>query len=111
LVSALPAKNNGHSHRKVQPSSPFTAAWGNPPITLVCGVAKPAGMKPDSKCWEINGVGWYARKRSHDYRFTTIGRRVYVQVTVPNHDTPQADALVDLASTIKKHDPVTNKCV
>lgn len=111
MVSALPKKNDGHSRRDTKPESSLTTAWGNPAITLACGVSKPAGMKPDSKCWQVNGVGWYADKRSDDYRFTTIGRKAHVQVTVPNKQSPQADALVDLASAIKKHNPVTKKCV
>lgn len=111
LVSAMPTKNNDHEQRDVKPDSPLTAAWGDPPIRLACGVSKPTGMKADSKCWEVNGVGWYSETRSDDYRFTTLGRKAYVQVRVPKKQSPQADALVDLAPAIKKHDPMTQKCV
>lgn len=111
LVADLPGEVDGQPQRMVEPSSPFTAAWGDPAITVACGVAKPSGLKPASKCWEVNGVGWYAQKRTDDYRFTTIGRRGYVRVTVPDKYSPQADALTDVAAAIKKHDPRIKKCV
>lgn len=111
LIGAVPGEVKGQPQRTTEPSSHLTAAWGDPAITLACGVSKPSGMNPASKCWEVNGVGWYAAKRDGSYRFTTIGRRVFVQVTVPNKYSPQADALVDLAAAVKKHDPLVKKCV
>ena len=101
----------GQSAREVDPRSDYTAAWGHPAISLACGVAKPAGMNAASKCWEVNGVGWYAEERDSDIRYTTLGRRASVQVTVPNKFTPQANALVDLAGPIRQHVPVVQPCV
>lgn len=111
LMADVPGEVDGHSQRTVKPSSRLTAAWGDPAITAACGVSKPSGMTPTSKCWEVNGVGWYAQKRGDHYRFTTIGRTFYVRVTVPNKYSPQADALTDVAHAIKKHDRRLKKCV
>ncbi|SDT32605.1 Protein of unknown function [Microlunatus soli] len=111
LVSALPQIVDQQRHREVEPASDFTAAWGHPAITLACGVTKPAGMNAASKCWEVNGVGWYAEERDSDIRYTTLGRTALVQVTVPNKYTPQANALVDLAAPIKSQVPVVRTCV
>jgi hypothetical protein len=112
LLTAAPDKVDDQSARDVRPDSPYTAAWGDPAITLACGVAKPAGLNAASQCFEVNGVGWYVENRSDTYRFTTIGRRAFVQVTVPRHYGPQpANALIDLAEPISDHIPVVTPCV
>lgn len=111
LARTLPQIVDQQKRRKVVPRSDFTAAWGHPAITLACGVAKPPGMNAASKCWEVNGVGWYAEERDSDIRYTTLGRQALVQVTVPNKYTPQANALVDLAGPVKDRVPVTRPCV
>lgn len=111
LARELPQLVDQQKRREVVPRSDFTVGWGHPAITLACGVAKPAGMNAASKCWEVNGVGWYAEERDSDIRYTTLGRKALVQVTVPNKYTPQANALVDLAGPIKDRVPVTQPCV
>jgi len=111
LVAATPDTVDGEKRRSVDPRSPFTSAWGRPAITLACGVTKPAGLNAASKCWEVNGVGWYSEQRKDDIRWTTIGRRAYVQVTVPNKYAPQANPLVDLAAAVSRHNPIVQPCV
>ena len=112
LVTAVPKTVDDQSERAVRPSSPYTAAWGDPAITLACGVAKPAELNAASECFEVNGVGWYVEDRGSDYRFTTIGRKAYVQVAVPRHYGPQpANALIDLARPVADHIPVVTRCV
>jgi hypothetical protein len=112
LVAAIPDKVDDQSARDVRPDSPYTAAWGDPAITLACGVAQPAGLNAASQCFEVNGVGWYVQDRSDSYRFTTIGRKAYVEVTVPRHYGPQpANALIDLARPVSDHIPVVTPCV
>lgn len=111
LVKDLPSRVDDQSRRDVKPDTGLTAAWGHPAITLACGVAKPTGMNAASRCWEVDGVGWYQDERDSDIRFTTLGRQALVQVTVPNKYAPQANALTDLAKPIDRHIPVTQKCV
>jgi hypothetical protein len=48
LMSALPLELAGESSRPVQSDSPFAYAWGDPPVVLVCGVDRPAGLEPTS---------------------------------------------------------------
>lgn len=100
----------GEERREVEPVG-SGGAWGDPPIIVQCGVPKPAGLDPTSRCAEINGVGWFSDKNEDGYVFTTIGRETYVRVTVPAEYEPPADALVDLAGAIKEHDPVVQECV
>ena len=111
LIRDLPSTVDDQGKREVKPDSGLTAAWGHPAITLACGVGKPAGMNPGSRCWEVDGVGWYQQERDADIRFTTLGRKALVRVTVPNKYAPQANALTDLAKPIDRHIPVVRKCV
>lgn len=89
----------------------LSAAWGAPPITLTCGIAEPAAMATDTRCFEVNGVGWYAEEGEGGWLFTTIGRAVPVQLGVPNKYAPEADALVDVAAAISRHNSVHTPCL
>ena len=87
------------------------SAWGDPPIILRCGVESPAELGPASRCDMVAGVGWFTDTTADGYVFTTIGRQLFVSVEVPRSYDPAADALVDLADSVKKHDPVVKPCV
>lgn len=89
----------------------ISAAWGAPPITFTCGIAEPTAMETDTRCFEVNGIGWFAEEGEGGWLFTTIGREVRIQVGVPNKYAPEADALVDLAATIAAHDPEHSPCL
>ncbi|CAM5693847.1 Lipoprotein OS=Streptomyces antimycoticus OX=68175 GN=SANT12839_066660 PE=4 SV=1 [Streptomyces antimycoticus] len=52
-----------------------------------------------------NGVDWLPEKRKDGYRFTTVLRRAYVEVTVPGKYAPEVNALLDLAKAVKKTVP------
>lgn len=84
-------------------------AWGEPAIVLRCGVPKPAALTATSRCDEVDGVGWFAEQVPGGYRFTTIGRSVYVEVSVPSDYAPEANALVDLAPAVSRT-PVLTPC-
>jgi hypothetical protein len=87
------------------------AAWGDPAIILRCGVEEPDALTPSSQCFEVSDVGWLAETIADGYLFTTIGRAFHVSVEVPKTYDPAADALADLAPTVKKHDPERDPCV
>lgn len=98
LVSAVPATVAGARMRSS--SSTLVRQWGDPAIVLRCGVGRPAAMTPTSRCDLVEGVGWFAEDLDDGYRFTTIGRSTFVEVTVPGRYAPEADALVDLAPAV-----------
>lgn len=79
-----------------------TAGWGDPAVTLRCGVPRPDGLSATSRCDEVNGVGWYSQQFTEAWRFTTIGRVGYIEVTVPSVHSPAADALVDLGPAVSR---------
>lgn len=87
------------------------AAWGTPPVILRCGVGQPEALEPTSRCDMVAGVGWFTETTSDGFLFTTIGRQFSVSVDVPHVHSPPADALVDLATALEKHDPVERPCV
>jgi hypothetical protein len=89
----------------------LAGAWGDPPIILRCGVEKPAALKPDSQCDEVNGVGWLAEEQPDGWLFTTIGRKHYVSLEVPSAYDPAADALADVADLVRRHLPNVKPCV
>jgi hypothetical protein len=110
LMADLPVTVLDGKRRRVEPGE-RSAAWGDPAITLRCGVEKPPKLTAASPCYEVNGVGWFAEQASGGYLFTTIGRTAYVEVGVPSEYAPEANALVDLAATVSAHDPLIKPCL
>ena len=110
LLGDLPTTVLENERRKAVPGR-FSATWGDPPITLRCGVEKPPKLTATSECFEVNGVGWFAEQTASGYLFTTIGRTTYVEVGVPSDYAPEANALVDLAAAVSEHDPSLKPCI
>jgi hypothetical protein len=101
LFQALPVQLEGADPRVVQSPSPYVRAWGDPPVVLVCGVARPAGYTAGSGLIQINGVAWYVDTSAKDtVVWTAVDRAVYVQVRVPA--SADSSAVTDLTAPIEK---------
>jgi hypothetical protein len=98
VVRALPAELAGQRRRQTRPAPTTTAAWGRPPITLVCGVA-PGSARDD--LYEIDGVEWAMHDVGAARTWTTRGRAVAVAVTVPDRYDGQAELLGSLAAALR----------
>jgi hypothetical protein len=109
LIPGLPNEVEGQRRREVQPGV-LTAAWGDPPITLRCGVPAPPGLTSSSECLEVDEVGWFNEDVPGGVLFTTIGRATFVEVAVPSAYTPPVNPLVDLAAAVTAHDPLEQPC-
>jgi hypothetical protein len=94
VTSRLPGTLRTLPARKVTAGEEQNAAYGEPPITVACGVAQPAmcasldatagGCVPlDSELLTMNRVCWYAARTAAANVFTTMDREVAVRVTVP----------------------------
>lgn len=107
LADGLPTKIDGRVQRAVK-GHPNSMAWGQPPIVLVCGVAKPAGYKATAQLTEVNGVTWFVHTEADTSAYglpgdntlwTAMDREVYISVAVPN-DVAGSTALAPLSTVI-----------
>ncbi|GGN50518.1 hypothetical protein GCM10012285_39570 [Streptomyces kronopolitis] len=112
LHTELPRTVDRLKRGDAEPVSDFTAIWGDPAVKLRCGVPKPDVLtygsehyNPNADAAEVNGVQWLFEKQDDGYRFTTVLRKAYVEVTVPGKYAPEVDVLTDLAHAVKKTVP------
>ncbi|MGX7670612.1 DUF3515 family protein [Plantactinospora sp. DSM 117369] len=82
LLSRLPATLRALAQRPVTAGPEQNAAYGDPAITVACGVARPA--VPDvPDLWMINKVCWLTEHRDGGLVLTTVDREVPVRLSVP----------------------------
>ncbi|WP_370418038.1 DUF3515 domain-containing protein [Streptomyces sp. QH1-20] len=89
LHTKLPATLEGMKRHALQSDSDFIAAWGEPTITLQCGVSRPLIVTPGYKRYnpyaptiEIGGVEWLPEEQPDgSVRCTTSKREAWVEVT------------------------------
>ncbi len=105
MIESMPNRVAGQEQRRTEPESTATAAWGDPPISVRCGVATPAAYEPTSQLLSVNGVDWLVEQLSSGFRFTTIGLPVNTEVTVPAAYSPEADVVAQLSLPISRAIP------
>jgi hypothetical protein len=100
VTSQLPTQLRNLPARKVSAGPEQNAAYGDPAITVRCGVPQPkmcqtvtpgqTGCVPlDADLLVMNGVCWYGDDGPATKLFTTMDREVAVQVGVPaSYDQP-----------------------
>ncbi|MDG4785530.1 DUF3515 family protein [Micromonospora sp. WMMD1102] len=82
LLSRLPATLRSAGQRPVSAGPEQNAAWGDPAVTVACGVAVPdVPDVPD--LWVVNKVCWLAEHRDGGLVLTTVDREVPVRLSVP----------------------------
>jgi hypothetical protein len=91
FVAALPDTVRKLPRRPVSNGVEQNAAYGEPPITVSCGVPAPS-VAPTATVYAVSGVCWYAQRATggaKDTTWTTVDRTVPISVTVPgNYDSP-----------------------
>lgn len=105
LAGNLPDTVADQESRSTEPESPLTAAWGEPAIVLRCGVPRPAALTRTSQLVSVNGVDWFAEELTEGYVFSTYGRQVYVEVTVPDDYAPEIGPVTELSSSVAEAVP------
>ncbi|WP_293773366.1 DUF3515 domain-containing protein [Sporichthya sp.] len=98
---ALPEQVDNTPRRDTTPRTDRTAAWGDPPVVMRCGVERPTALRATSQLNTVNGIDWLVEERDGGHVFTTVGRAAYVEVTVPAGHDPQVGPLVDLAPAMQ----------
>ncbi|WP_059011754.1 DUF3515 domain-containing protein [Streptomyces specialis] len=112
LAGDLPGRVDGEERVSAADGMEFAAVWGDPAIVLRCGVPRPELLTPGSETYdptadavEVNGVSWLLEEESGGKRFTTTGREVFVEMTVPDDYAPEVDPLLDVAEAVEAHIP------
>jgi Protein of unknown function (DUF3515) len=100
LHDRLPRTLHGLSRRSTTSTSPMVTAWGSPAIVVRCGVPRPAQLRPASQLEVLDRVSWLPVPPDRPVTFTAVGRRAYVEVTVPAKYAPAGAVLLDLAGPI-----------
>lgn len=109
LLAALPAEVLGSVTRDT--TSQWGRAWGDPPITVICGGPEPAGLTATSQCLEVSGVGWWEQAGDRGTVWTTIGRAAVVTLGVPSEYGDPISALAQVSPAIAEHNPEVRPCV
>ena len=86
LVSQLPSVVRQKQRRLVSAGSEQNAAYGDPPLTLQCGVPV-ASYPATDDVYLLDGVCWHSRVDGDTTVWTTVDREVPVRVTVPGQST------------------------
>jgi hypothetical protein len=110
LMAELPLELVGEKSRRVQSDSPFGYAWGDPAVSLICGVDRPEGFAPDSALYQINGVFWFVDDSDPETTvWTAVDRPVYVELQVPaTIDSGPATVLsTTIAEVLPYQEPVS----
>ena len=102
----LPDEVVGQTVTATDPRSSFVSAWGNPAIVVRGGVPTPAALSPTSQLVTVDGIDWLPEQLEHGYLFTTVGRELNIEVSVPDAYSPEADALVDISPAVADAVPV-----
>jgi hypothetical protein len=105
LFEALPDEvDPGVTRRPVRGDETLTAAWGDPPVTLTCGVPEPD--RPEEPV-VINGVAWSVRDIGAGFRWTTRSRAVHVAVDIPSRYENGAEIVNPLSGPVASAVPTT----
>jgi hypothetical protein len=103
LLDALPDQiDPGVERRAVSPDSGRTAAWGDPAVTLECGVPAPERLEPPVI---VNGVDWTVRDVGPGFRWTTSGRAVNIAVTLPDHYENGVELIFPISPAVEQTVP------
>ena len=99
LVSRLPDRLRDRVRRPVLAGSEQAAAYGDPPITVSCGVpgsTVPLGEQP----FTLSGVCWYGAVGPTDAVLSTQDRTVPIVVTIPRAYTEPGQWVIEFSGPI-----------
>ena len=120
LHALLPKTLLGQARQSTSPASDNTAAWGNPAITLRCGVSVPGAVNPASSAFDppstlstvVDGVCWVTVHTSDGgFQFTAVKQQTHVEVDVPSSYTGQQAPVNALSAQILKADPTDTSLI
>lgn len=88
LVAALPDEigtgdDDLDRRTLTRPAPPGAAAWGDPPVVLRCGLARPAELTPSSRLIDVSGVQFLEIPGLGATSWVVVDRPVYLVLTLP----------------------------
>lgn len=113
-MTALPADLSGAQRRHVVGSPPGTAAWGDPPWILRCGLPTPAELTCSSALTQVStpngepGVQWWQNGEGGQTTYLAVDRGVRIALTVP--DGSGSGAIQQLSAVISGVLPARAVC-
>jgi hypothetical protein len=117
LAALLPDRLGDLAAVEFTPKDAEGGAWGDPPLTLTCGVGVPEGFGPAANCDVVNGVDWFVPDRERndtdsDATLTSVSLtpRVAVHVPATYRGGALEAALVDLAGPLRSALTVGTRC-
>lgn len=100
LLAAVPdALDKGVRRRPVSGDAARTAAWGDPPVTLECGVPLPDQTVTPVR---IDGFPLVTDEKGGVVTYTTSERAVNARVSVPKSYSDQVYLVLPLLPALKK---------
>ncbi|NJC73784.1 DUF3515 family protein [Planosporangium thailandense] len=99
FISRLPQSMLDAKRRSVTTGREENAAYGQPAITVRCGVAAPT-IAQDETVWNLSGICWVARPARGSTTWTTVDRVVPVQVVVPDSYAGQGQYIQVLTADV-----------
>ena len=103
LVARLPAEvDPGVVRRPVTGDATRTAAWGDPPVLLRCGVPLPERLAEPVSLGTPEGqlVQWSVADIGDGYSYTTVDRTVPLEISVPGRYASPAEIVLPLLPAV-----------
>ncbi|MDO9455513.1 DUF3515 domain-containing protein [Nocardioides sp.] len=124
FVADLPGSLADEERDDVEPEDALGAAYGDPAITVTCGVPVPDDFDETARCDEVNGVGWFVPDGADtdpdiDLRLSAPGYRPVVEAVVPSDYRPDdptlgddttAAVLATLSTLVDEHLTLAQRC-
>jgi hypothetical protein len=112
LLAALPEKLDGGALGGLQrrqlraPAPAGTAAWGEPPVVLRCGLERPPDLAATSRLLGVSGVQFLEIPSGGMSTWVAVDRPVYVAVALPpaNGSGPLQQLAAVIAHTLPQRD-------
>lgn len=104
------ANSDGEKAIRREVDSQSTAAWGDPPIIMRCGVPVPGPTAEG--CIGVNGVDWIGPRdpQANDRRYVTYKRSPAVEVYVPVGSLVPIDVALTIIGSAVKQLPTSGQC-
>jgi len=99
LISRLPDRVLSLARRPIDGAVESSAAYGDPPLVLSCGVA-PRSVAPIADVYPISGVCWISELAADGTVWTTVDRTVAVSIAVPGPSDGSAQWIAPLSPTV-----------